>query len=390
MTPGQDAIVHLFDWPFSRCEAALPAIAAEGYGAIQVSPPQLSLDTPEWWGRYQPVDHTRLEGPLGTEAELRQLIRTAHGLGLRVLVDVVLNHMASGSPHAKTLEFPRFGPEHFHPKREVDYNDIGSIRSGWIVGLPDLRTEHPYVRAEGRRYLELLIDCGADGFRFDAVKHMEPEYFDAVLDGLPARLFSYGEYILQPGHIPLMHEFLRSMHLMDFPLYQSLAHALGPGGDWATLNHLENHLEEPQAALPDGKSVAFVTNHDLELAQYGGFALPHDGLALAHAYTTCRLQSVPLVWMEHRQDPVLKAALRLRNKVAPTGWETLHASEQLLVWRCRAQQALAVFNAAHAPRHLDAAWFDGLPGWRDAIRGEPVRDARSEVVAPRQPGLYER
>jgi len=41
------------------------------------------------------------------------------------------------------------------------------------------------VRLEARRYLELLIDCGADGFRFDAVKHMEPDYFAAVLAGLP-------------------------------------------------------------------------------------------------------------------------------------------------------------------------------------------------------------
>ena len=80
-----DAIVHLFDWPFARCEAELPAIAAEGFGAIQISPPQLSLDSPEWWARYQPVDHTRLEGPLGDEAALRSLIAAAHALGLKVI-----------------------------------------------------------------------------------------------------------------------------------------------------------------------------------------------------------------------------------------------------------------------------------------------------------------
>ncbi len=373
-----EAFVHLFDWPFARCEAELPALVAEGFTGIQVSPPQRSIDNPIWWGRYQPVDHTVLDGPLGNEAALRRLIQTAHRLGLKVLVDVVLNHMAGG-PYAQTLRYPRFGPEHFRPRSTIDYNDLRSIREGWLVGMPDLDTAHPHVRAEARRYLDLLIDCGADGFRFDAVKHMEPEYFDAVLDGLPSHLFLYGEYIQQPGHFPVMLEFLRTMRLMDFPLYQSLAHALGPDGDWAALDR----LDAAEAALPSGKGVAFVTNHDLELEQYGGFALPSDGLALAHAHTTCRLDAVPLVWMDHRHDPVLRAALRVRRVAAASAWETVHASRQLLVWRCRQNKALVVFNAAHSPRHIESAWLAGQDGWRDAVTGEGPH-----AVAPRQPGLF--
>jgi alpha-amylase len=386
MTPGHDAIVQLFDWPFRRCQAELPALAAEGYGAIQISPPQLSIDAPDWWGRYQPVDHTRIEGPLGSEAELRELTRAAHALGLKVIVDVVLNHMAKGCPHFETLQYPRFGPEHFHPRAAVDYNDLRSIREGWIghgPDLPDLDTAHPHVREEARRYLALLLDCGADGFRFDAVKHIEPAFFDAVLGDLPASCFCYGEYILQPGHFALLPEYLRSMKLMDFSLYQSLAQALGPDGDWAALDR----LDAPEAALPTGLGLAFVTNHDLELEQYGGFALPPDGIALAHAFTTCRLGSVPLVWMEHRDDPVLRAALQLRRVAAPAGWQTVHASAQLLVWRSPAG-ALLVFNAAFAPRHFDAAWLGGAhTGWVDLVAQAPL-DPLRHVIAPRQPALF--
>jgi hypothetical protein len=142
---------------------------------------------------------------------------------------------------------------------------------------------------------------------------------------------------------------------------------------------------EPEAALPVGRGVAFVTNHDLELAQYGGFSLPDDGWPLAHAYTTCRLDHVPLVWMDHREDPVLRAALRLRAVAAATGWETLHARRQLLVWRCKAQRALLVLNAAASPRHIEPSWLAGLPGWHDAITGED-----SHAVPARQPGLFVR
>lgn len=375
-----DAIVHLFDWPFARCEAELQSIAAEGFGAIQISPPQASIAEPAWWGRYQPLDFRRLEGPLGDEAALRRLADAAHRQGLKLFVDVVLNHMAGGV-HAQSLQYAQFGPEHFRPRAEIDYRELRSIREGWLVGLPDLRTEHPHVRAEARRYLELLIACGADGFRFDAVKHMEPEFFAAVLDGLSTE--GYGEYILQPGHEPVMREFLPQMDLMDFSLYRSLAAALGPDGDWAALDRVH---EDPDAALPPGRGVAFVTNHDLELDQYGGFALPADGLALAHAFTVCRLQSRPLVWMEHRADPVLRAALRLRARAAAGGgWQTLQASRQLLVWRSLDGGALLVFNAAGAPRHLEAAWLDG-GAWRDAVADAGLE--AGAVLAPRQPGLY--
>jgi alpha-amylase len=375
-----DAIVHLFDWPFARCEAELQSIAAEGYGAIQISPPQLSIDEPAWWGRYQPLDFRRLEGPLGDEAGLRRLADAAHRLGLKLFVDVVLNHMAGGL-HAQSLKYAQFGPEHFHPRVDIDYRELRSIREGWLVGLPDLRTEHPHVRAEARRYLELLIDCGADGFRFDAVKHMEPEFFAAVLDGLQTD--GYGEYILQPGHEPVMREFLPQMDLMDFSLHQSLAKALGPEGDWSALDRVH---EDADAALPPGRGVAFVTNHDLELDQYGGFALPADGLALAHAFTVCRLQSRPLVWMDHRDDPVLRAALRLRARAAAGGgWQTLQASRQLLVWRSLDGGALLVFNAAGAPRHLESGWLGG-GRWLDLVDGSEL--AAGAVLGPRQPGLY--
>lgn len=375
-----DAIVHLFDWPFARCEAELPAIAAEGFGAIQISPPQLSIDEPAWWGRYQPLDFRRIEGPLGDEAALRRLAAAAHRLGLKLFVDVVLNHMAGG-PYAQSLQYAHFGPEHFHPRVDIDYRELRSIREGWLVGLPDLRTEHAHVRAEARRYLELLIDCGADGFRFDAVKHMEPEFFAAVLDGLQAD--GYGEYILQPGHESVMRDFLPSMDLMDFSLYQSLARALGHEGDWAALDRVH---EDPDAALPPGRGVAFVTNHDLELAQYGGFVLPADGLALAHAFTVCRLQSRPLVWMDHRADPVLRAALQLRARAAAGGgWQSLQASRQLLVWRSQDGGALLVFNAAGAPRHLEPAWLGSGP-WQDLLAGAELE--AGAVLGPRQPGLY--
>ncbi|MBN8506719.1 MAG: hypothetical protein J0L58_19810 [Burkholderiales bacterium] len=367
-----DALVHLFDWPFARCAAELPQLAAAGYTAIQISPAQLSLPRADWWARYQPVDHRRIEGPLGSEADLRALCAQATRLGLRVIGDVVFNHMASGDGYASHLRYPHFGPEHFRPRVPIDYSDLRSIREGWLAGLPDLRTDHPHVRAEARRHLELLLDCGVRGFRFDAVKHMEPEFFDAVLEGLDPGLLMFGEYIWQPGHDAALADFRARLPLMDFELHRALGETLKGERGW-----------EPLDAWA-GDAVVFVTNHDIELAQYQGFELPVDGLDLAHAFTTARLDGVPHVWLEHRAHPVVRAALRLRRAAAAGGgWETLHAGAQSLVWRARDGSALLVLNGAHAPRHVAQEWLGegGWDAWQDLLGSGPV-------LASRQPGLY--
>jgi alpha-amylase len=282
-----DAILHLFDWRFADVRRELPAIAAQGFGAVQISPPQKSVDTEQWWGRYQPIDHTRIEGPLGSEQDLRELIAAAHACRPRVavIVDVVLNHKAESCPESASLHYPRFGPEHFHPQAAIDWNSIESIRTGWVgygPDLPDLRTELPHVRAEARRYLLKLLDCGADGFRLDAVKHIEPEFFAEVFAGLPDDLLVYGEYMLQPGHRPMLHEYLPHMRLMDFEGLQRMTAALAPGGD---MRLPLTAGEAADGALLPHQSIAFVANHDLEFGEYGGFGLPAAALPLAHAFT---------------------------------------------------------------------------------------------------------
>lgn len=365
------AIVHLFDWRFERVERALPRLSSIGFDAIQVSPPQASVDRADWWARYQPIDHTRLEGPLGNEASFRSMIAAAHRHQppIKVIVDVVLNHMAEVTPTGEQLVYPRFGPEHFHPRAAIDWNSIESIRTGWIgygPDLPDLRTEHPHVRAEARRYLERLIDCGADGFRFDAVKHIEPDFFDEVLHDLPQHLLRYGEYIPQPGHGPVMREYLRTMRLMDFAWLADLSEVVLNDRPLATLLAGESSGER----LDGGHAVAFATNHDIELNQYGGFHLPHDAMALANALMLARPDAWSLTWHEHIDHPVVREVLRLRRDIGSSPPEQIALEHGWAAWSF-GDRALHVVNASSAPLVLapcDLRASSG--GWRHPVSGE--------------------
>eukprot|EP00913_Durusdinium_trenchii_P029101 g27285.t1 len=89
-------IFHAFHWPFKLVLERLKDIADMGFDAVQISPAQKSKHGHEWWARYQPQEMMGKRDP----AELKELCRRADELKLRVIGDVVFNHMlVVGSCH---------------------------------------------------------------------------------------------------------------------------------------------------------------------------------------------------------------------------------------------------------------------------------------------------
>ena len=88
------SIVHMFNYPFKLIEQELPTLANIGFKYIQISPPQLSRKGNQWFDRYQPLDYRIIDGPLGSEEDLRKLVEEAKRQGIGIIADVVLNHMA--------------------------------------------------------------------------------------------------------------------------------------------------------------------------------------------------------------------------------------------------------------------------------------------------------
>jgi Alpha amylase, catalytic domain/Alpha amylase, C-terminal all-beta domain len=72
---------------------AIPTLKSLGYSHIHVSPPQESNEFVwQLWGRYQPVDHSTIAGPLGTEAEFEEMNEVADAHDIQIVVDTVFNH----------------------------------------------------------------------------------------------------------------------------------------------------------------------------------------------------------------------------------------------------------------------------------------------------------
>lgn len=218
--PGHSGIVHLFEWRFDdiaeECEKVL---GPNGYGGVQVSPINEYLVSPSrsWWERYQPVSF-EIKSRSGNEKQFSDMVKRCMKAGVRVYVDVVVNHMAApgassplygtaGStcdPLARDYPSVPFNRSHFHADCQINnYNNATNVRNCELVSLPDLDQSNSFVREQIIGYLNHLLDLGVAGFRMDACKHMRPEDLKVIYDRLNA---VNPMFLFPPGARPFIYQ----------------------------------------------------------------------------------------------------------------------------------------------------------------------------------------
>ncbi len=125
--------------------------------------------------KYDTVDYYRVDPKLGTAEDLKELVRRAHGLGLRVILDGVFNHSSQQFfPFADIVEKKERSPyldwyfiEGF-PLR-MRWGEKPNFKTfSYFGGMPKLNLRNPaveeYFIGVG---LYWLRECGADGWRLD-------------------------------------------------------------------------------------------------------------------------------------------------------------------------------------------------------------------------------
>lgn len=117
---------------------------------------------------YWASDFTKLNPTLGTTEEFETMISEAHKRGMRIMVDIVVNHAGYGteSTFADMLR-----------DKSISEGDIKS----WQDGLPDFATENADVRAKLVEWqTSWMKDYGVDYFRVDTVKHVDSTTWAAL------------------------------------------------------------------------------------------------------------------------------------------------------------------------------------------------------------------
>lgn len=255
--------------------------------------------SPSYHG-YDTTDYETINPDYGTAADFSRLLEEAHRRGMRVIVDLVMNHTGSGhpwfvesasSPSSPKRDWYVWRPDNpgwgqpWNPSGQTWHFKNGAYYYGLFwAGMPDLNFRTQAVRDEMDRIAALWLSRGVDGYRLDAVRHLvetgpgeggqndTPETHrllkefsarvravkpDAPLVGeawteTPIIARYYGDTSRVPGGDELPLNF-------DFPLARRIL-AGARAGDCAGI---AQKLEEIRTAYPEGATdVPFLTNHD--------------------------------------------------------------------------------------------------------------------------------
>lgn len=207
------------------------------------------------------VEDLRAPEPrFGDMATLRRLREAVEARGMRLMLDVVLNHVGYDAPLVAEK------PHWFHRRGDVrDWDDPEQVVMNDVHGLPDLDQDHPEVYAHllgaSRSWIEALAPAG---FRLDAVKHVPLSFwarYNADLQRAVPGFLLLGEmYDGNPASVARVMREGRFTSMFDFPMHFALvdfACREAPAGRLAAMLFADRAYEDPS------RLVTFLDNHDL-------------------------------------------------------------------------------------------------------------------------------
>ncbi|SEU24067.1 glycoside hydrolase family 13 protein [Stigmatella erecta] len=197
---------------------------------------------------YDISDYRAIMPEFGTMADFEELLREAHARGLKIMLDLVVNHTSDEHPwFIESRSSPQSSKRDYYiwkkgkdgqPPTRWESFFSGSVwekdaRSGeYYLHLfsrkqPDLNWENPQVRHEVYSMMRFWLDKGVDGWRMDTINMLSkpPDY----PEGRPIRGSSLTEG--QPYFLngPRIHEYLQEMHREVLAHYDVMTVGETPG-----------------------------------------------------------------------------------------------------------------------------------------------------------------
>ena len=326
------AILHAWCWSFKTIKDHIPDIKAAGYDAVQVSPPQGSYkrkDCPKckgdckcleqnWFYFYQPTNF-KIGNLLGTKEEFKEMCEAAEKCGVKVIVDIVANHVAEDlklvSDDIKGI------PNVFHDKKGLPENpNRFEMTQCDLLGLYDLNTGNSNVQEMIKNYMNNCVDCGAWGFRYDAAKHIElPEDKGCGSNFWPnitknaadkGAKWQYGEVLQDPNGIDVakFKEYSKYMDVTATEYGKKIRKAITRYGG---LDH-NDIMHYDSEDVKDDKLVTWVESHDNYAnskkfeGENASFELTDEQIKLGWAIVAGRAAGVPLFFSRPNSNLISK------------------------------------------------------------------------------------
>ncbi|OHB33948.1 MAG: hypothetical protein A2X84_04630 [Desulfuromonadaceae bacterium GWC2_58_13] len=267
---------------FAGLKKKIPYFQELGVTAVWLTPVYLNIgnfyDSAGYHG-YWAMDFERVDWRLSgfegddakeSRARLKKLVEAFHQAGLKVILDMVVNH--TGYHTHEYLDYPhrRFEDRHFNVNRE------GDLAEGWLSGLPDLDHDQPEI---GDYFVQNILDwieeTGIDGIRMDTVKHVEDGFwylFKSHIKTSHPEVTLIGEVLdYDPDFIGRYQQQNDFDTLFDFPLCSAIKETLVWDGPMTRIARPRLNPDEAKGILDKNKPytnanrlVTLLDNHDLD------------------------------------------------------------------------------------------------------------------------------
>ncbi|NER45915.1 MAG: alpha-amylase [Symploca sp. SIO1A3] len=231
----------------------LEYLSALGVRALIISP--VYTNEPSGYHGYHPIHLLMVAPRLGTLRTLQDLVNKAHEVGIGIILDVVVNHLADsidweeyGGPPGGEFKYVRGDETAVMPLPVEAQNTVlfhspaytDMINQRLFGFLEDWRTETTYVRELLIQHLKYwLAVTNVDGFRYDSARHVGLDFWEPCV----AEISRYATYLGKQQFLQIA-EHAGSSHgeltaynranfsgFLDYPTHYTLKHSLG-NGDW--------------------------------------------------------------------------------------------------------------------------------------------------------------
>ncbi len=244
--------------------------------------------------KYDVNDYYTIDSRFGTQQDLDDLIAACHARGVKLILDLPINH--TGRYHEW---FKNFTEAHRNDNPSDPYYDYYcyytqgetapagrtfSALSGTNIyyecnfdgGMPELNFDNPAVREEVLKIARFYLDRGIDGFRFDAAKYCYfgdhdssvafwKEYMDTLRAEYPD-MYAVAEVWDGDG---ITERYYPALNCFCFTTSQGeglFAQTAKKGNAGKLASYIENYLASIANTNPDAMFVPFIANHDTDRA----------------------------------------------------------------------------------------------------------------------------
>ncbi len=286
-----------------------------GVEGIWLSPIFLSPS----YHKYDVTDYYKVDPKFGTEEDLKELIALCHERGVKLILDLVVNHTAknnqwfelfsnahklgdSSSPYYNfyTWSYSGEAGKQFYSLSGTEVKYEGNFSSE----MPELNFDNEDVRQEMLAVAKYYLDMGIDGFRFDAAKYIyygddtkSAEFWDwylGELRKLKPDIFTVAEVWSGDGAV---FPYYSSTDCFNFTLAQSngviASAAKGDNVDVLT-GYVQNYIDTIKTYRDDAMIMSFLANHDTDRA--AGFLTVSSGQAYVAANLNLLMPGAPFIY----------------------------------------------------------------------------------------------